>query len=331
MNTKTRVLEILEKNRGKSISGEHLAGILSVSRNAVWKAIGELRKSGYQIHAAPNRGYLLSAENDIISRSGIGLYLTDENLTKQIFCHDVLESTNNTAKEMAMRGARHGTVVIAERQSGGRGRFERSFFSPPGCGVYLSVILRPERLWQAEPTIITAYAAIAVCEAIKDLTGKDAQIKWVNDIFWNGKKVCGILSEAVTDFESGQVGWIVVGIGINCSEPAGNYPAELENIIGSIRLNDGQITRNRLAAEVIRRMICPDAYPEPTEIIARYRCRLMFLGEKVLVNGWNESYNATALDIDESGHLLVQKEDGSVENLSCGEISVRTAAETTKH
>lgn len=323
MSTKSKILEILELNRGKRISGEYLALVLCVSRNAVLKAVNALRGDGYQIGPAPNGSYVFAAENDIISPQGIGVYQTEDFKTNSVLVYETLESTNNTAKEMVLKGAVHGTVIIADSQSGGRGRFGRPFFSPPACGLYISLILRPERLWHNGVTLITAYAAVVVCEALYVLTGKEAKIKWVNDIFIDGKKVSGILSEAVTDFESSRTEWVVVGIGINCKEPADGYPQEYEGIIGNIGLGEVKGSRNRLAAEIIRAMVCPDGYPEPDWIISEYRKRLMYRGEEVIVNSWDGNYVATVIDVNEDGHLLVRDGGGKVIELAAGEISIK--------
>ncbi|MDR0219789.1 MAG: biotin--[acetyl-CoA-carboxylase] ligase [Lachnospiraceae bacterium] len=260
--------------------------------------------------------------DDTLSKQGIEPYLADPLLIGRIHIHGELESTNNTAKEMIINGAvTHGTVIIADSQSGGRGRFERSFFSPPGSGLYMSVILDKERLWASEPTVITAYAAVSVCEAIAALTGEKAGIKWVNDVFLAGKKVCGILTEAAVNARGGAVEWVIVGIGINCRAAEG-CPEEYRETVGDIALDAAEKTRNELAAEIINRL-ASSAPPEKAEIVARYRQRLLYLGKKVTVHDYPDSYVATALDIDESAHLIVRKADGETVCLTAGEISIR--------
>jgi BirA family biotin operon repressor/biotin-[acetyl-CoA-carboxylase] ligase len=313
MNTKNKILSLLEQYRGQSIYGSKIAEMLGISRNAVWKAIKELEKDGYKITAGTNKGYCLECDNDIISAAGISPYLVEKSVTDRIFVHESLESTNTTAKELAIAGAEHGTVVIAESQSGGKGRYGRSFLCPAGHGIYMSIILRPHD-FGGNSVMITSYAAVAVCEAVEKLTGKNPRIKWVNDVFIGDKKICGILTEAVTDFESGGVQWVVVGIGINFL-----HSDALPEVAGALFDKSPPITRNRLSAEVIDRILVFDG----TCNISEYRERLMWVGEKVTATGHGQ---VTVIDVDDEARLLVQKEDSSeIITLSSGEISIRNA------
>ena len=263
MSTKYRILELLEQNRGDSISGERLAGILNVSRNAVWKAVKELEKEGYSIEAVTNKGYRLSDQNDIVSIQGIKPFLSPQSklYAENIKIYKTLESTNKTAKEMAVAGAEHGTVIIADSQTKGRGRYSRSYFSPSG-GLYMSIILRPEVLNFENPTSVTAFAAVAVCEAIESISEKTPKIKWVNDVLIDEKKVCGILTEAVTDFESGSLDWIVLGIGINVYIKTEDFPDDLQTSATSIFPNEKMFgVRNKLSAEIINRILVYEITP----------------------------------------------------------------------
>lgn len=324
MSTKEQILALLESNRGHSISGEYIAERLQVTRNTVWKAVKELKKDGYKIEAVTNKGYCLCEDNDILSVQGITPYLSQKGNSENIFVYDSLESTNKTAKEMAISGAEHGTVIIADRQTAGRGRYDRQFFSPPGRGVYMSFILRPARLRLETPTLITALAAVAVCEAIEAVSKKVPRIKWVNDIYLDGKKACGILTEAVTDFESGSVQWMVVGIGVNFSAYRNDFPEYLRPIAGPVFPNGSRTTtRNHLAAEIVNRI---SAYGDPynrIEIINKYKKRLMMIGKRVFVTEAQEAYEAEAIDIDDTGRLIVQKDNGEIHSLSAGEISIK--------
>ena len=323
LSTKSRVLEQLEQRRGHSVSGESMAAALAVSRNAVWKAIQELRRDGYQLIAVNRKGYCLSEDNDILSPAGIKPFLSDVCLpyADQISVFPVLPSTNQTAKEMAVAGAPHGTVIVAEGQTAGRGRYARPFFSPAGDGLYISLVLRPEKLRFENPTVITAFAAVAVCEAIEAVSGKTAQVKWVNDIFLSGKKAAGILTEAAADFESGQLGWIVLGIGMNISIAPESFPAELQSLATSVFPGGAPPgARNRLAAELINRLLGRERYPKEQDILSAYKSRLMMLNREVTVFQGEKSFRATALDIDSLGRLLVRKPTGEALALSAGEI-----------
>jgi len=324
MSTKTQILALLEGDRGQSISGEYIAERLNISRSAVWKSIKELEKAGYKIKAVTNKGYCLCEDNDIISIQGILPYLSNKDFSEKIFVYDSLESTNKNAKEMAISGAEHGSVIIADNQTAGRGRYDRKFFSPPGHGIYMSLIIHPSRMWFETPTLLTIFAAVSVCEAIESITDKKPQVKWVNDIFLERKKICGILTEAVLDLESGNIQWIVIGIGLNFSTPSTNFPEELQKIAGSVFADENPTTtRNQLIAEIVNRMILPEKRCSEKRIIEKYRQRLMMIGKKVTVSGLGEPYEAIALDIDELGGLVVKKDSGEITSLSAGEISVR--------
>lgn len=324
MSTKNRILELLEKRRGESISGERLAEILGVSRNAVWKAVKELQKDGYSIAAVTNKGYCLSDENDILSIAGIKPFLSlkAQPYADKIQIYKALESTNKTAKELAIAGAPHGTVIIADSQTKGRGRYTRSFFSPHG-GLYISIILRPEVLRFDNPTAVTAFAAVSVCEAIEIISDKTPKIKWVNDIFIDGKKVCGILTEAVTNFESGGLEWIVLGIGVNVYTRTEDFPSELQNIATSV-FPDKKIkgVRNKLSAEIINRILGFKTAPIEAEIFEKYKKRLMLLGKEITVIQNQTEFKATAVDVDSIGHLIVKDEKGEIITLFSGEIRI---------
>ena len=338
MNTKEHILFLLENNRGKRISGEHIASQLNVSRNAIWKAINDLRNDGYRIDAVTHKGYCLCEDNDILSVQGMLPFLSptsgNDAVSENIIIYHSLESTNTTAKELAISGAKHGTVVIADFQTAGKGRYGRNFHSPPGCGVYMSFILHPEKLKFENPTLATALAAISVCEAVETVSEKTPGIKWVNDIYLDKKKICGILTEAVTDFESGSMQWIVVGIGINFKAHLDNFPEDLRQIASSV-FPDGNcfvknhpggnqtVTRNQLASEVVNRMLTYGSQYSKGEILTKYKNRLMMLGQKILVTGAQETYDAVAIDIDDNGQLIVKKENGEIRTLFSGEISIR--------
>jgi len=322
MSTKIKVLELLEKNRGKSLSGEEIASQLNISRNSVWKAVKSLEQDGYEIQAATNRGYALSSESNILSVQGLLPYLFNESYAEKINVYKSLESTNTTAKEMAIKGCGHGAIVIADHQTAGKGRFGRSFYSPAKSGLYMSIVLRPNILKLPDITLITSATAVVVCRAVESVTGQNPGIKWVNDILLNEKKICGILTEAVTDIESGGVEWVVVGIGININTT--DFPDELSNTATSLLAGQtAGAVRNRLAAEIINTFLSEDTWVSNKKIYEEYKSRLTMLGNRITVKSRNETFEATALDIDESCRLIVQKTDGGRLALSSGEVSVK--------
>jgi len=247
-------------------------------------------------------------------------FLWQKAISDKIHIYDVIESTNKTAKELAMAGAEHGSVFFANGQTAGKGRNGRTFFSPSGHGIYMSVILHPAQLWFHAAGLSTIFAAVAVCEAIEAVSGKSPQIKWVNDILVSGKKICGILSETVHC--AGHLQWIVIGIGINFHTPMASFPEELQGVASSLFAGeDISCTRNCLAAELVNRIVTPKTQYSDKEIIAQYKQRLI-LGKDVLVTGLGEDYEAVAVDIDERGHLIVQRNNGEMEALCAGEVRI---------
>ena len=225
-STKQALLQALSAAEGAYISGQQLAEALGVSRAAVHKAAQALSAQGYALDSAPRRGYRL-AGGDPFCAEAVGPY------PAPIHIYDTLQSSNLTAKQLALGGAPHGTLVLTAHQQAGRGRLGRRFESPAGKGVYLSLILRPT-LSAADAQSATISAAVAVARAVKALCGLELGIKWVNDLYYQGRKVCGILTEAGTDMESGQLEWLVVGIGLNLTTSPADWPEELARTAGSL-------------------------------------------------------------------------------------------------
>ena len=320
MNTKQKVLALLEAARGDYLSGVVLAQEAQVSRSAVWKAVGELKREGYEITAVTNRGYCLSVQTDIISLEGLLPYLPPRaDWAQRIRIAAEVVSTNQIAKDMANAGAPHGTILIADRQTAGKGRYDRSFFSPPG-GLYVSFILRPAQMGFA-PTLTTVFAAAQVCRTVEEITGKEPRIKWVNDVYLDGKKIGGILTEAVTDFESRSFQWVVLGIGLNFRIPPEDFPRDIRDKAGSIyRPGEGDVTRNQMLAALIGSIL--QTPPDNADILAEYRARLLGLGQMITVRGSAEKYQAVMLGVDDNGHLLVRRENGAEERISSGEIAL---------
>jgi len=318
---KHKVLAFLESRRGQYVSGTYIAQQLNVSRGSVWEAVRELKQSGHVIEGTRNKGYCLHQDSNVLSSDVISHFLTGPgaDYVGKVFVHKLLLSTNKSAKELAVFDAEHGTVVVADQQLAGKGRHGRQFFSPAGDGIYMSVILRPSRIKFDAPGLVTSFAAVAVCEAIEAISAKQTRIKWVNDIFIDGKKVCGILTEAVTDFESSAIDWIVVGIGINFN--TSEFPEEIKDIAGAVfPTGETPVSRNRLIAEVLNRLMAIEDCDEK-ETLARYKSRLMMLGERVIVTQGSQTYQAVAMDIDDAAQLVVKKDSGEVVALSSGEVS----------
>lgn len=317
---KEQLLELLEAHRGSFLSGEDIAQALCVSRAAVWKAIRTLRQAGYPIEAVTNRGYCLAQQTDILSLQGVRRALGEDCRALTIDVLPTVESTNAHIRELARAQGGAERVLIAGEQTQGRGRRGRVFYSPKDTGIYLSLLLRPAGCTMQRATRFTAMAAAAVCEAIEAISGEQAQIKWVNDIYMRGKKVCGILTEASVSMESGDAEFVVLGIGVNVYAPAGGFPEELRDIAGAVFETPQSDGKNRLAAEIIRRMMDAYAKMDFDRVAAVYRKHSMVLGKHVTV--LPEDRSAYAEDIDEDCRLLVRYEDGQRACLSCGEIRI---------
>jgi BirA family biotin operon repressor/biotin-[acetyl-CoA-carboxylase] ligase len=309
MMVRRKVLAIFEKNKGKTLSGEEIARSLGCSRASVWKAVRTLREEGYQIGGATSRGYTF-LKNDILSAEGAGPYLAGD---WKICVMENVDSTNDEVRRRAQAGASDKTVIAAERQTGGRGRRGKSFYSPRGTGLYMSVLLRP-KMNLKDATLVTCRVAVAVARAIEKFTDENVQIKWVNDIHINGKKVCGILSEAASDLESGAVEFIVVGIGVNVSTR--DFPEELKDIATCV---PGGVNRNELLAEILNRLDETLA----GDIMDEYKKRSCVVGRMIEIIHTDGRETAAAVDIDGEGRLVVRDAQGKLKKLHSGEISVR--------
>ncbi len=320
--TRDEVLDFLWKNADDYVSGEELARRLSLSRTAVWKAIGQLRDEGYEIESQPKRGYRLRSVSDVLSADGVRRHLRHGELQLQVY--KTISSTNTVLKGLAAEGAGEGLALIAEEQTTGRGRMGRSFYSPPESGLYLSLLLRPE-MQAVDAVRLTACAAVAVAEAIEALSGREAQIKWVNDIFVGGRKVCGILTEASVDCESGMMHYVIIGIGVNTHVPDGNFPEELRGIAGAAFGSEPvPELRCRLAAEILDRLSDYAADPAAPAVFEGYRRRSLVLGKEInILSPGRDPQPAVAVDLGEDYSLLVRLPDGSTRRLNSGEVSVK--------
>lgn len=323
MKTKDKLLELFELNKGVYFSGEEIAQKLEVSRTAVWKAVKALRNEGYDISAVTNRGYSLSEKTDILSPQGIRKYLKSDYLNMDITVLSTIKSTNLYVREKAISGQSEGYTVFANEQTEGRGRYGRSFFSPYGTGIYMSVLLRPDNYSTQQAVRITTMAAVAMCEAIEAVSGEIAQIKWVNDIYVNDKKVCGILTEGSFDLESGIMEYAVLGVGVNVYYPEGGFPKELNQTVGAIFNSTNNDMKNKLAADFINRFMKYYTSGEQKAYIQKYRRRCFVIGKQITVISKGQTRKALAIDVDDECGLLVRYEDGKEECLSSGEIGIK--------
>ena len=318
------LLQILWQKEDSYISGEALAGRLGVSRTAVWKAMRQLAEQGYRIESVPHRGYRLSSDSDVMSAEGIARYLQHTELDLRVY--RTIRSTNSELKALAADGAPANLALVAEQQTAGRGRMGRSFYSPPGTGLYISLLLRPA-VAAAKAMHMTACAAVAVSQTIEELTGRATRIKWVNDILIGEKKVCGILTEASIDCENGMLQYAVIGLGINIREPEGGFPPELAGIAGAVLDREQTLDiRCRLAAGVLDRLCEYTGALDDPAVFKTYRERSFLLGKDVnILRPGAEPVAAHVVDLNRDYSLRVRLNDGSFTDLNSGEVSIRAA------
>lgn len=324
MNVKEQLLNYFENNIGECISGAKIASELGVSRNAVWKAVKILCEEGYSIESVSNKGYIMNIDKEIISSSSVAKFLSNP----QNFDIEVIKSvtsTNTVLKEEAANGEKEGKVLIALEQTMGKGRMGRTFFSPSDTGIYMSILLRPA-FNASDSLFITTAAAVAVAKAIEDIAPVEAKIKWVNDIYCDNKKVCGILTEASINVETAGLEWAVLGIGINITKPKNDFPDDIKNIAASIFDEsdyNGQV-KSKLAAGVINYFW--EYYENIQEklFMEEYRNRSCVIGKEIRIIERDKQVKAKAIDIDNEARLIVELEDGTIKKLSSGEISIRT-------
>jgi BirA family biotin operon repressor/biotin-[acetyl-CoA-carboxylase] ligase len=318
------VLSILENNIGKSISGSVIGIKLHLTRAAVWKAVKALREDGYLIEAIQNKGYCFMPQNKQISISGIRKTLDTRILGNTIEYLKTVDSTNRYVKAAAQNGAKEGLTVIAEQQTNGKGRQDSCFSSPRGSGIYMTVLLRPD-LTADDAAFVTVAAAVAVSQAIEQIAGFSPEIKWINDIFYKGKKLCGILTEASLECESGNVQYLAIGIGINMSETKSCLPLELQNTATSIFDIVGyELSRNDLISRIINELesCLRQLQSDRQYLLEQYKKRLFILGKTVVLKTHASEEKVTVIDINSDAHLIVRYSDGTITAVSSGEVSI---------
>ena len=321
---RSSILDLLRGAGEEYISGEEIANRLGVSRTAVWKHIKELREAGYEIVSHSRSGYSLREAPDILLPNEIKNGLHTQCIGQHIVYQESIDSTNIRAKQLAAEGAPEGTVVVAEEQGTGRGRLERSFFSPKGKGIWFSVILRPEFTPQEAPKC-TLLAAVAVAMAMERF-GLKAGIKWPNDILYEGKKLVGILTEMNAEID--RINYVVIGTGINVNIMPEDFPEDIRTAATSLAIMKGEkLPRVKFFQAVLESM--EELYDVVRRqgfvpVMQKWKHYTITLGQEVNVIGIgrNESFSGIAADIDEEGALLVDTETGRRRVLA-GDVSIR--------
>lgn len=319
---KTEILSMLRETDGY-ISGQQICEQFQVSRTAVWKVMEQLKAEGYQIEAVRNRGYHLEKSPDVLGEAEIKSLLNTSWAGCDVLYFPETDSTNSRAKRLGDEGAVHGTLVAADRQTGGKGRRGRRWESPAGSSIYMSILLRPDIPPDQAP-MLTLVMAQSTAEAIRIRTGEEALIKWPNDIVINGKKVCGILTEMSTEIQ--WINHVVIGVGINVNTEY--FPEELTETATSIYLESGgKQQRSGLIAEVLKQFERYYAmFLETGNLSAmqeEYNRLLVNRDREVKVLEPGNEYNGYAIGINETGELLIRTEDGQIREVYAGEVSVR--------
>lgn len=319
-NTKERILELLDESKGSFVSGAALARELDISRNSVSKAVSALRAEGHVIESVTNRGHRLVSSPSTFDARSIARLIDDPRITVEF--HDTVSSTNTVAKQRAEEGAPEGTLIVANAQSAGRGRQGRSFSSPEDTGVYFTLILRP-RFALGDVALVTSYAACCLADAIEKNTDRHAQIKWVNDVFVDGRKVSGILSEASFDAETQSVAYVVVGIGVNVIEPEGGFDDET-NIAGALvdDSDDANTLRCHIVADTVNRFMRDYERIPSMPHLTDYRARSLLDGRHVEVHTGTETFEAQVIGIDDDFTLRVRLDSGEERTLASGEVHI---------
>lgn len=318
MTVKQSVLNLLLNANEEYISGEQIATSLNVTRAAIWKSIKQLKAEGFSISAISSKGYAIIESGDIVTEVGIKRYLHNDSVfTFEI--HDSVSSTNGLMREKAEKD--EGYTIVSKQQTQGVGRLNRSFFSPENTGIYFSLLLKPDL--EANETInITTMAAIAVCKAIEETSSKTPKIKWVNDIYVDGKKICGILTQGSFSMENNKTEYIILGIGINVYAPEDGFPKEITDTAGFLLSHQEANMKNKLVARVLDHFWDMYRNTNQKEISELYKQYSFVVGKRVVVHGANSSAPAKVLDINEKCNLIVQYDDGNTGVLSFGEISI---------
>ncbi|MBD5545483.1 MAG: biotin--[acetyl-CoA-carboxylase] ligase [Lachnospiraceae bacterium] len=319
---KTKILSLLREGQDY-VSGQELCDYFGVSRTAVWKVMNQLKEEGYEIEAVKNKGYKLLNQPDILSVNEIAGRLNTKWAGRQLYCLAETDSTNIDAKRLIEEGAPNGTLVIADKQNSGRGRRGRSWSSPKGTAIYMSLALKPS-FSPDRASMVTLIMALAVAKGIREAAGLRACIKWPNDVVLGKKKVCGILTEM--NAEPDYIHSVVIGTGINVNER--EFPAEIQGIATSLFLEKGEtVIRAQLVASVMEYF--EEDYEkflvreDLSELSEEYNKLLINKDKRVKVLDPKQEWEGTARGINEKGELLVEDDKGSLVEVYAGEVSVR--------
>jgi len=319
---KGEILKLLKESDGY-LSGQELCERFGVSRTAVWKVINQLKEEGYEIEAVRNKGYILKGSADVLSKEELESTIHTKWAGAQVAFFEETDSTNNEIRRLAEQGAPHGTLAVAERQLGGKGRRGRVWTSPAGVGIWMSMLLRP----QIDPmaaSMLTLVMALSTRRGIEKATGLKSEIKWPNDLVLNKKKICGILTEMSTELM--EIQYVIPGTGINVNQM--EFPDDIKATATSLRIESGKIQkRSEIIAAIMEAFEgYYDTFIETQDmsgLIEEYNANLVNLGNEVCVLDPAGEYRGVSEGINKEGALLVRLSDGTLKEIISGEVSVR--------
>ncbi|NUK31291.1 biotin--[acetyl-CoA-carboxylase] ligase [Parageobacillus sp. VR-IP] len=322
-DTRKKLLELFAEANGDFISGQKISEILGCSRAAVWKHIEDLRKEGFELEAVRRLGYRIVSTPDKVTANEIQLGLKTKTFGHFVHFVEEVDSTQKIALRLAYDGAKEGTLVIAEQQTAGRGRMDRKWFSPKGTGIWMSLILRPPIPPQKAPQL-TLLTAVAVCQAIQQVTGLVPDIKWPNDILLNGKKCVGILTELQADPD--RVHSVIIGIGVNVNQTIEQFPEDIRTVATSLAMEKGErIKRAHLVQEILLQL--ERLYHQylrhgfrPIKLL--WEGYAVSIGKKITAHTLNGSIKGTALGITDEGLLMLEDEDKHIHYIHSADIQL---------
>ncbi len=323
-NLKIKTLELLRLHQPEFISGEEICRKIGISRTAVWKHVAALREEGYVIEAIPRSGYRLTEIPDRMYVQEIKNGLLTDTIGKDIFYFDSIQSTNVQARKLASEGALHGTVVMADEQTKGKGRLGRSWFSPKGTGIWCTLVLRPE-IVPGEASPVTMLTAVAVAEAVEKIADVSLDIKWPNDLLHEGKKVCGILTEMNAEMD--KINYLLVGIGININSDSMDFPFELRETTASL----SSVKKNKISRlKLLRQLLLDFEYYYQLwldygfkPVLEEWKKRCPSLKSPVKISTADKVWEGWFEDVDDEGALILRLNNGELQRFVSGEVTLR--------
>jgi BirA family transcriptional regulator, biotin operon repressor / biotin---[acetyl-CoA-carboxylase] ligase len=320
-----KLLEAFSKANGNYISGQKISEILGCSRTAVWKHIEDLRKEGYELEAVRRLGYRITKKPDKITANEIQLGIKTKKLGRNVYYQETVTSTQKIAHKLSYEGSPEGTIVVAEEQTAGRGRLDRSWFSPKHTGIWMSVILRPE-IPPAKAPQLTLLTAVAIVQAIQNVTGLVPEIKWPNDILLNGKKTVGILTEMQA--EADRINAVIVGIGVNVNHEKEHFPEELRQTATSLSIEKGEkINRSELIQEILLKL--ENLYEQFLKhgfgvIKLLWESYAVSIGKQIRARTLTGTIEGKALGITEDGVLMIEDIEGHIHYIHSADIEQKS-------